>query len=199
MKTLHGTLPVSMRWFREFLKTMPGRDRENAGVRVLNVRRANGTFFSNMQEGGKKMEESDYGNCDEILSELVLEEGEIVYGLEWDSGSPAIGGGYEVVYKFREYYWAYSDYEGLCGPYNRFDKALSSNFTTVTEATQSIRCNELSSEEIAERLEPYDLECNKRIVINGEDWVITPEGCCMKKSIPGRRSGKVIKLYNKPS
>ena len=138
---------------------------------------------------------SDYGSSDEILSELVLEEGEIVYGLQWDSGSPAIGGGYEVVYKFRNHYWTYSDYKGLCGPYTSFDKALSSNFTTVTEATQSIRCSELSSEEIAKRLEPYDLECTKRIVINGEDWVMTPEGRCMKKSIPKSRSGKVIKIY----
>jgi hypothetical protein len=147
------------------------------------------------KRGRKKMKESDDGNHNEITPELVIEEGEIVYGLEWDSGSPAIGGGYEVVYKFREYYWAYSDYEGLIGPYASLDKALSSNFTTVTEATQSIRCSELSSNEIAERLEPYDLEYTKRIVINGEDWVVTPEGRFMKKSIPKRKGGKVIRIY----
>ena len=65
----------------------------------------------------------------------------------------------------------------------------------MTEATQSIRCSELSSNEIAERLEPYDLECTKRIVINGEDWVVTPEGCFMKKSIPKKKGRKVVKIY----
>jgi hypothetical protein len=141
------------------------------------------------------MKESDGGNRDEITSELIIEEGEIVYGLQWDSGGPAAGTGYEAVYKFRGYYWTHSDYEGLCGPYSCLDEALSSTFTTVTSATQSIRCNELSSNEIAERLEPYDLEYTKRIVINGEDWVVTPEGRFMKKSISRSNNDKVIKLY----
>lgn len=122
--------------------------------------------------------------CEEILSEVIMEEGEIIYGLQWDSGGPAIGSGYEIVYKFRDYYWRYSDYEGLQGPYPCLDEALSSALTTVTDATVSIRCSELTSEQITERLEPYDLECTKRIVINGEDWVVTPEGHFMKKSIP---------------
>ena len=141
------------------------------------------------------MREFDTGTCAEILSELILEEGEIVYGLYWDSGGPAAGGGCEVVYKFRGYYWTYSDYEGLQGPYPCLNEALSSAFTTVTDATESIRCSELSSKEITERLEPYDLECTKRIVINGEDWVVTPEGHFMKKSIPGNRRNKVIRIY----
>jgi hypothetical protein len=65
----------------------------------------------------------------------------------------------------------------------------------VTDVTERIRCSELSSEEIAERLEPYDLECTKRIVINGEDWVVTPEGRFMKKSISKSKSDKLITLY----
>ena len=81
------------------------------------------------------------------------------------------------------------------GPYSCLDEALSSAFTTVTGVTESIRCRELSSEEIVERLEPYDLDYTKRIVINGEDWVVTPEGHFMKKSIPGNRRRKVIKIY----
>jgi hypothetical protein len=145
------------------------------------------------------MKESDDGNLDEITSELIIEEGEIVYGLQWDSGGPAAGAGHEVVFKFRGNYWAYSDYEGMCGPYSCLDKALSSTFTAVTSVTERIRCSELSSEEIVERLEIYDLEYTKRIVINGEDWVVTTEGRFMKKSIPKDRSGKVIKLYDKLS
>ena len=132
---------------------------------------------------------------DEILFELIIEEGEVVYVLQWDSGGPCAGGGSEVVYKFKGHYWTHSDYEGFLGPYPCLNEALSSAFTTVTEATQSIHCIELSSEEVAERLEPYDLEYTKRIVINGENWVVTPEGRFMKKSIPKNRRGKIIKIY----
>jgi hypothetical protein len=145
-----------------------------------------------------KMKGFDNENCSEILSELILEEGEIVYDLCWDSGGPAAGGGSEVVCKFRSYYWTFSDYEGLQGPYPCLDEALSSALTTVTDATQSIRCSELSSQEIAERLEPYDLGYTKRIVINGEDWVVTPAGDFMKKSIPKRKSSKVVRIYSEP-
>ena len=127
------------------------------------------------------MGEFDTSACAEILSELIIEEGEIVYALQWDSGGPGAGAGYEVVYKFRDYYWTHSDYEGLSGPYDSLAEALSDAFTTMTSATERIRCSELSSEEIVERLEPYDLECTKRIVINGEDWVVTPDGHFMKK------------------
>jgi hypothetical protein len=141
------------------------------------------------------MGEFDTSACAEILSELIIEEGEIVYSLQWDSGGPAAGAGYEVVYKFKDYYWAYSDYEELSGPYSCLDDALSYTFRTVTDVTERIRCSELSSEEIAERLEPYDLECTKRIVINGEDWVVTPEGRFMKKSISKSKSDKLITLY----
>jgi hypothetical protein len=141
------------------------------------------------------MREFDTRACAEILSELILEEGQIVYSLQWDSGGPAAGGGYEVVYKFRGYYWTHSDYEGLQGPYPCLNESLSAAFTTVTDVTESIRCSELSSEEIVERLEPHDLEYTKRIVINGEDWVVTPEGDFMKKSISRSKNKKLIKLY----
>ena len=141
------------------------------------------------------MKESDDGNHNEITPELIIEKGEIVYGLQWDSGSPGTGAGCETVYKFRGHYWSYSDYEGFCGPYPCLDEALSSPFTIVTDVTESIRCSELSSREIAERLEPYDLEYTKRIVINGEDWVVTPEGRFMKKSIPKNKGNKVIRIY----
>ena len=31
--------------------------------------------------------------CDEILSEVIIEEGEIVYVLQWEGGGPCTGGG----------------------------------------------------------------------------------------------------------
>jgi hypothetical protein len=37
------------------------------------------------------MREFDTGTCAEIFTELILEQGEIVYGLYWDSGSPVAG------------------------------------------------------------------------------------------------------------
>jgi hypothetical protein len=85
-----------------------------------------------MSKWGKeivKMNGFDNENCGEILSELILEEGEIVYSLHWDSGGPD------------------------------------------------------------------DLACTKRIVINGEDWVVTPEGQFMKKSIRKRKGSKVVRIY----
>jgi len=36
-------------------------------------------------------------------------------------------------------------------------------------------------------LKTYDLDYTKRIAINGEDWVVTPEGRFMKKSIDDPR------------
>ena len=77
----------------------------------------------------------------------------------------------------------------------RFEEALSPALTTVTAATIWVRSSELSSEEIVKYLEPSDLEGPKRIVINGEDWVVTPEGRFMKKSISKDKSSKIINLY----
>jgi len=131
----------------------------------------------------------------EFLSELIMKEGKTVYCLFWDSGGPCAGGGSELVLKFKDLYWKYSGSDGLSGPFDDLEYALSDEFTTVTSATCSITSTELSSSEIVEYLEPFDLEYTKRIVINGEDWVVTLEGHFMKKSEFMHKSGKLVRLY----
>ena len=141
------------------------------------------------------MRESDHSTCMEFLSELILKEGKTVYSLFWDSGGPAAGGGCEFVQKFKGLYWKYTGCGGLSRPFDDLEYALSDEFTTVTSATQCISCTELSAREIVEFLEPFDLEHTKRIVINGQDWVITLEGDFMKKAEFMRKSGRLVRLY----
>jgi len=131
----------------------------------------------------------------EFLKELILKEGKTVYSLFWDSGGPGGGAGSETIIKFKNLYWTCNDYSGFSGPYDALEYALSSEFTTVTSATQSIYCSELSISEIVELLKPFDIEFTKRLIINGRDWVITTEGKFMRKSEFLKKSGKLIRLY----
>jgi hypothetical protein len=131
----------------------------------------------------------------DFLKELILKEGKTVYSLFWDSGGPGGGAGSETIIKFKDLYWTCSDYSGFSGPYDALEYALSSDFITVTEATQSVYSSELTIPEIVELLEPFDIEYTKRIIINGKDWVITTEGEFMRKSAFLKKSGKVVRLY----
>jgi hypothetical protein len=131
----------------------------------------------------------------EFLKELILEEGKVVYSLFWDSGGPGGGAGSETIVKFKNQYWAFTGSAEFFGPYDAMEYALSSEFITVTEATQSVYSSELSAEEIAELLEPFEIEYTKRLIINNKDWVITTEGEFMKKSVFMKKSGKLIRLY----
>ena len=141
------------------------------------------------------MGELDHDANLEFLKELILKEGKTVYSLFWDSGGPGGGAGSETIIKFKDLYWTCNDYSGFSGPYDALEYALSSDFITVTEATQSVYSSELTIPEIVELLEPFDIEYTKRIVINGRDWIITTEGEFMRKSAFLKKSGKVVRLY----
>jgi hypothetical protein len=141
------------------------------------------------------MGELDHDACLEFLKELVLKEGKTVYSLFWDSGGPGGGAGSEAIIKFKHLYWTCTEYTGFSGPYDALEYALSSEFTTVTSATQSINSSELSIAEIVELLEPFDIDYTKRLVINGRDWVITTDGEFMRKSTFLKKSGKLVRLY----
>jgi len=141
------------------------------------------------------MGELDHDASLEFLKELILKEGKTVYSLFWDSGGPGSGAGSEAVIKFKDLYWTCTDYAGFSGPYDALEDALSSEFTTVTSATQRIYSSELSIAEIVELLEPFDIEYTKRLIINDRDWVITTEGEFMRKSLFMKKSGKLIRLY----
>ena len=141
------------------------------------------------------MGELDHDANLEFLKELILKEGKTVYSLFWDSGGPGGGAGNETIIKFKNQYWACTEYTGFSGPFDELEYALSSDFITVTSATQSVYSSELSAERIAELLEPFDLEYTKRLIINGKDWVITTEGEFMRKAVFMKKSGKLIRLY----
>ena len=141
------------------------------------------------------MGELDHDANLEFLRELILKEGETVYSLFWDSGGPGGGAGSETIIKFKNQYWAFTEYTGFSGPFDELEYALTSDFITVTSATQSVYSSELSAERIAELLEPFDLEYTKRLIINGKDWVITTEGEFMRKAVFMKKSGKLIRLY----
>ena len=141
------------------------------------------------------MGKSDHDANLEFLQELILKEGKTVYSLFWDSGGPGGGAGSETIIKFKDLYWTCTDYSGFSGPYDALEYALSSDFITVTSATQSVDSSELTIAEIVELLEPFDIEYTKRLTINGRDWVITTEGKFMRKTEFLKKSGKLIRLY----
>ncbi len=51
----------------------------------------------------------------EILSDIVMDDGDISFRHDWDSGGPGAGAGSELVYKFHDLYWPYSEVEGMYG------------------------------------------------------------------------------------
>ena len=76
----------------------------------------------------------------EMLSEIVMEEGDVIFQHDWDSGGPGAGAGSEIVYKFGGLIWPYSETEGVYGPMKTLEEALASgDFLTVTDATTGIR------------------------------------------------------------
>ena len=64
------------------------------------------------------MGELDHDANLEFLKELILKEGKTVYSLFWDSGGPGGGAGDENIIKFKNQYWAFSEYTSLSGPFD---------------------------------------------------------------------------------
>ena len=112
---------------------------------------------------------------DDDLQERIYEEGERVLSLFWDSGGPGAGADYEAVYKFQNVYWRHDSNEGLSGPYTSLTEAME-DFIGVTTATVNISCTELKSNELANQLEIYDSEPGQSVELNGEEWIIGPDG-----------------------
>ena len=112
----------------------------------------------------------------EVLEELILEQGNVVYRLDWDSGGPGSGADSERVYTFAGYYWSRSSSEGFAGPYDSLDEALPSDFLVVTEATTEVSCTSWSARELASRLDVADDEALE-LVVNGERWLADDNHC----------------------
>ncbi len=109
----------------------------------------------------------------ELVSEWVYEEGEKVFDLYWDSGGPGAGADNEIIYLWHDLYWLGDSTLGLCGPYESFEEALEENeLLTITSATESIPCDEMSTEALLKRIVVTGSEPDQKIKLNYEEFVI---------------------------
>ncbi len=125
------------------------------------------------------MAELDVDICLELITELVRDEGEVVFKNDWDSGGPGAGADSERVYRYKHLYWPDNSTEGLSGPCESLEDALKGDCGAVTNATTSIRCSELDSAELSSLL--WVQSCPKEpFKINGERWFVDANRTLMK-------------------
>ena len=108
------------------------------------------------------------------LQSLIEANGNEVYTVSYDGGSPGHTGNAGVVHCL-DSYWSYDDNGNFGGPYNDIDEALFDCHIGFGEVDLSISSSELSSEQIASRLE---LECSTGhiVSINEEEWMMGKDG-----------------------
>jgi hypothetical protein len=135
-------------------------------------------------EGKLEAFDEDEGEPDrewlmEEITNLILDEGDVVYGLYWDSGGPGAGAGAENIFRFRGLYFSRSEVNGVSGPFPSLDDVLAEfagEFLGITEATVEISCDELSAADVASRLVSFLEEAEHVVKINGEKWRVTKDG-----------------------
>ena len=94
-----------------------------------------------------------------------------VWESEWDGGGMA-GAGAGWVYEKGGWFHFRGTEDEPGGPYPTLVGAVKAHcLHYVTNATTAIRSRILSADEIAALLEPYDLEPDAGLFINGEAWV----------------------------
>jgi hypothetical protein len=128
------------------------------------------------------MDDLNVDDCILILSEIIHEQGDVVFSLAWDSGGPGAGAGVDCIYKYRDYFWRLDDF-GLAGPFSDFEDALWGEYIAVSSATESIECSEWSTEELIQKIKPIGLDDNVNITINGEGWQLDPDGNIIRKDL----------------
>jgi len=129
------------------------------------------------------MEDLDVGDCIRMLAEIIHEQGEVVFSIYWDSGNSGAGAGADYIYKFRDHFWRYDEWAGLCGPFNIFEDALWEDYIPVTSATERINCSEWPMKKLIQKLKPFDLEEDIDILINGQKWRMSPDGNMVCKEL----------------
>lgn len=108
--------------------------------------------------------------------EAIIEDGQCVYSVSWDSGGPGGGSGCERVYTLNgTYAVALDDGEGS-GPYSTLLDAIGATeqLYMVGPATTEIESKELNTEEIISMLKLFEGvdEPELKIRINGEGSII---------------------------
>ena len=108
------------------------------------------------------------------LQSLIEANGTEVYTVSYDGGSPGHTGNAGVVHCL-DSYWSYDDNGNFGGPYNDIDEALFDCHIGFGEVDLSVTSSELSSKQIASRLE-LDCPTGHIVSINEEEWVMDKDG-----------------------
>jgi hypothetical protein len=100
---------------------------------------------------------------------ILGKEGKTVFShLCLCSSGPGSAGYY--VCKLNGLYFGQDETNWWTGPYeDLLDVLLNSFFLMLTDCASTIKCTEISAEELVEYLEPYD---DAPVRINGFDWVL---------------------------
>ena len=116
----------------------------------------------------------------EDLQEEIAKNGEAVYGVYWDSGAPGAGADWETVYKYKGKYYLWLTFDDEHGPYDTLLEALEvSELLSVTDATVSVTCTEIPTEELVRKL-TYLGDTGLTITVNEEEWQVTGDGEFMR-------------------
>ena len=108
------------------------------------------------------------------LQSLIEANGNEVYTVSYDGGSPGHTGNAGVIHCL-DSYWSYDDNGNFGGPYNDIDEALFDCHIGFGEVDLSVTSSELSSQQIASRLE-LDCSTGHSVSINEEEWVMDKDG-----------------------
>ena len=104
--------------------------------------------------------------------EAIIEDGQCVYSVSWDTGSPGGGSGCERVYTLTGAYAVACDDGERSGPYSTLCEAISSTeqLYLVGPATIEIESKELNADEIMSMLKRFEGidEPELKIIINSE-------------------------------
>jgi hypothetical protein len=104
--------------------------------------------------------------------ETVLEQGQCVYALSWDTREPLGGSGSERIYLLNDAFVVVLDDSEDCFTYPTLHEAITSTeqLYAVGPATTTIESTQLSTEDILAFLKPLDGldESELRVNINGE-------------------------------
>jgi len=108
------------------------------------------------------------------LQSLIEANGNEVYTVSYDGGSPGHTGNAGVIHCL-DSYWSYDDNGNFGGPYNDIDEALFDCHIGFGEVDLTVTSSELSSKQIASRLE-LDCSTGHSVCINEEEWVMDKDG-----------------------
>jgi hypothetical protein len=109
---------------------------------------------------------------DQDQIEEMVENGEIVYSVYWDSEGPGAGADVEAIYKYNRKYCLRLSFEDDVLVYDSLGEALDAGeLFLVSEATVSIESTEIPSEELIKKL-TYSGGENHKFLINHEEFLI---------------------------